>query len=63
MRLLLDKIFRASIKLCMLTGVAFTVTACYGPYYEPSREDEKYWQEQQQLEQQLEEQAEQQPVQ
>ncbi|MCR5050812.1 MAG: hypothetical protein K6A36_06985 [Paludibacteraceae bacterium] len=29
-RVLIDKIFRAGIKLCMLTGVAFTVTACYG---------------------------------
>lgn len=30
MRTLLDKILRGSIKLCLLTGVAFTVTACYG---------------------------------
>ena len=30
MRTLLDKIFRASIKMCLLTGVTFTVTACYG---------------------------------
>ena len=30
MRVLIDKLFRAGIKLCMLTGVAFTVTACYG---------------------------------
>ncbi|MBO4518492.1 MAG: hypothetical protein J5704_00470 [Paludibacteraceae bacterium] len=54
MRTLLDKILRASIKLCLLTGVAFTVTACYGvkeppDYYEPQRQAD-----QQQLEQQLE---------
>ena len=30
MRAVLDKIFRAAIKLCMLTGVTFLVTACYG---------------------------------
>ena len=31
MRTLLDKMLRGGIKLVMLTGVAFTVTACYGP--------------------------------
>ena len=29
-RFCFDKIMRAGIKLAMLTGVAFTVTACYG---------------------------------
>ena len=32
-RLLWDKILRAGIKLCMLTGVAFTFAACYGTPY------------------------------
>ena len=35
MRTLIDKICRLGIKLCMLTGVAFTMAACYGP--PPSR--------------------------
>ena len=36
MRTLIDKILRTGIRLCMLTGVAFTFAACYGPdpYYE-----------------------------
>ena len=40
-RLLWDKILRAGIKLCMLTGVAFTFAACYGtPPEEPYMEFE-----------------------
>ncbi len=31
MRTLIDKILRTGIKLCMLTGVAFTFAACYAP--------------------------------
>ncbi len=56
MRNLLDKILRSGIKLCLLTGVAFTFAACYGPA--PS---ERYWnepeyqQDQEKLEQQLSE--------
>ena len=48
----LDKIMRAGIKLAMLTGVAFTVTACYGV---PPRdwEDPAYETDTQQVEQQL----------
>ena len=40
-RFCFDKIMRAGVKLAMLTGVAFTVTACYGV---PPRnwEDEAY---------------------
>ena len=34
-RLLWDKILRMGIKLCMLTGVAFTFAACYAPAPEP----------------------------
>ena len=54
-RFCFDRIMRAGIKLAMLTGVAFTVTACYGvpqngqPYYE----DEEYQTDTQQVEQQL----------
>ena len=56
-----DKLMRAGIKLAMLTGVAFTVTACYGV---PPRnwDNEAYEADTQQVEQQLviepEEQAE-----
>ena len=39
-RLLWDKILRMGIKLCMLTGVAFTFAACYAPAYEPNMEFE-----------------------
>ena len=44
MRTLLDKILRASIKLLMLTGITFTVTACYAPahpdYYNPPEQED-----------------------
>lgn len=39
-RLLWDKILRMGIKLCMLTGVAFTFAACYAPAHEPNMEFE-----------------------
>lgn len=40
MRLLLDKILQSGIRLCMLTGIAFTVTACYAPPpYDPDMEE------------------------
>ena len=49
-----DKVMRAGVKLAMLTGVAFTVAACYGP---PPPEWEKtnpnYQADRQRLEQQL----------
>ena len=55
MRKLIDTFLRLGIKLCLLTGVAFTFAACYGPA--PS---ERYWQnepdfqkDQQKMEQQL----------
>ena len=54
MRNLLDKILQAGIKLCLLTGVAFTFAACYGP--DPrgwENEPDQYQQDQQKLEQQL----------
>lgn len=31
MRKLIDTFLQFAIKLCMLTGVAFTFAACYGP--------------------------------
>jgi hypothetical protein len=44
MRTLLDKILRAGIKLLMLTGITFTVTACYAPppsgYYNPPEQED-----------------------
>lgn len=51
MRKIIDKILRASIKVCLLTGVAFTVTACYAPANPP--EDPHHQEDQQKLEQQL----------
>ena len=39
-RLLWDKILRMGIKLCMLTGVAFTFAACYAPAHDPRMEFE-----------------------
>ena len=51
-RFCLDKILRASIRLAMLTGVAFTVTACYG-VVPRDWEDPAYQADTQQVEQQL----------
>ncbi len=55
MRNLLDKILQAGIKLCLLTGVAFTFAACYAPdpNFRDWEEPEQYKQDQQKLEQQL----------
>lgn len=57
MRALLNKILSAGIKLCLLTGVAFTFAACYGPMPAPEEhlygEDPDYQQAQQKVEQQL----------
>ena len=53
-RFCFDKMMRAGIKLAMLTGVAFTVTACYGvPQYREWFDDEAYQTDTQQVEQQL----------
>lgn len=47
MRNLLDKLLQGSIKLCLLTGVAFTFAACYGPppgerwYNDPEYQDDQ----------------------
>ena len=40
MRKFSDKILQLAIKLCMLTGVAFTFAACYGPPPERHRGDD-----------------------
>ena len=60
MRTLIDKILRFGIKLSMLTGVAFTMAACYGPapsdeYWD--RNAPEYQEAQQKLEQQINETA------
>lgn len=53
MRKLIDTFLRFGIKLCMLTGVAFTFAACYAPA-EPRWENEPdYNKAQQKMEQQL----------
>ena len=53
-RFCFDKTMRACVKLAMLTGVAFTFAACYGPpperYY---NENPEYNADAQQVEQQL----------
>ncbi len=54
MRTLIDRFLQLGIKLCLLTGVAFTFAACYGPA--PTRErynDPEYQNAQLQVEQQL----------
>ena len=54
MRILLDKILQSGIKLCLLTGVAFTFAACYGTKTDRWREQEPEFQaDQQSLDQQL----------
>ena len=51
MRILWDKILRMGIKLCMLTGLAFTFAACYGP--DPRWEELEFQHDQKQTEQQI----------
>ena len=61
MRKLIDHILQTGIKLCLLSGVAFTFAACYGPAPNPERWEKnapEFRQDQQQLEQQLAEAAE-----
>ena len=54
MRKLLDQILKMGIKLCLLTGVAFTFAACYGPAPERSWQNEPdYNKAHQKMEQQL----------
>ena len=59
MRTTIDRILQLGIKLCMLTGVAFTFAACYGP--PPGRRwqnEPEFQQDQQKMEQQLQSAAE-----
>lgn len=54
MRKLIDTFLQFGIKLCLLTGVAFTFAACYGPAPERNWKNEPDFQEdQQKMEQQL----------
>ena len=54
MRKLIDTFLRFGIKLCMLTGVAFTFAACYGPAPERFWQNEPdFQQDQQKMERQL----------
>lgn len=52
-KLFIDRILRLGIKVCMLSGVAFTFAACYAPA--PYREEplDEYWESQEQLDQRL----------
>ena len=60
MRNLIDTLLRFGIKLCMLTGVACTFAACYGPAPERRWQDvPAYQQDQQEVELQLQNEAEQ----
>lgn len=47
MRVMIDRTLRLGIKLCMLTGVAFTFASCYGlpPKEAPWYNDPVYQQE------------------
>ena len=55
-RIIIDKLLLAGIKLCMLTGVAFTFAACYAPA--PGHwEEPEYEEAQQKVEQQIHESA------
>ncbi len=51
-KLFIDRFLRLGIKVCMLSGVAFTFAACYGPA-EPPCGPEEYWESQEQLDQRL----------
>ena len=54
LRFCFDKVLRTGIKMTMLTGVAFAVTACYGPVNRPENyNDPEFQTDTQQLEQQL----------
>lgn len=54
MRKLIDQFLQMGIKLCMLTGVAFTFAACYGPAPERRMQNEPdYNKALQKMEQQL----------
>lgn len=59
MRTTIDRFLQLSIKLCMLTGVAFTFAACYGPAPERRWQNEpEYQQDRQKMEHRLQSAAE-----
>lgn len=39
-RIMTDRLFKGLIRLSMLTGVTFLVTACYGPVPVPNEDEE-----------------------
>lgn len=53
MRVIIDNFFRWGIKLAMLTGVTFTMTACYGVVPNQYADDEEYQVDSQRVEQVL----------
>ena len=58
MRNLLNTLLQSGIKLCLLTGVAFTFAACYGPAPMPEPYNEpEFRQDQDRVEQQLQQAA------
>ncbi len=62
MRTLLDKMLKVGIRLCMLTGVSFLVTACYGVMNPPQGYEDDYQTRQNRVEQQLQELSHQQEI-
>lgn len=59
MRNFIDHILQKSIKLCLLTGVAFTFAACYGPPPDRTWQDEPaFTEDQQQVDEILQKEAE-----
>ena len=60
MRQMIDKILRACIRVCMLTGVTFLVTACYGPRNPPQIDSPDYKNDCERVEHQLQQAATQQ---
>ena len=61
MRNTIDRILRMSIKLCLLTGVAFAFAACYGPAPTRYEEDPAFVEDQEQVDEVLQKEAEEPP--
>lgn len=55
MRTLLDKMFKVGIRLCMLTGISFIVTACYGVMEPQQGYEDDYQTRQENVEKQIQE--------
>lgn len=58
MRNVIDRILRMGIKLCLLTGVAFTFAACYGPAPTRYEDDPAFVEDQEQVDEVLQKEAE-----